>query len=289
MHNYANKLTCLAMMNKNCIFDSSSGKSRFWKNKGKTKLVVFKDDEVSLSDGMKQVSRMYLDADPLTKGSYHMEEIVSEIDCAEMFDGVGKDKKTLNGKKFIDMRGTVNKWSRMMKEGHLVAEQLSDDNIDEVLEMIEEWRHMENGGMKYMWQERAGCDKAFVKRIVEDFEDIRDHIIATVFKLDGKCVGYSTIPKHPTSFAADGVPEVTYLTRKVVNAPGRRNLTEFIDWHAFKMFHEANPSYLKFYVNWGASSDGVKWYKMHKFPLHDTETKWFLTIKADKKEEKKKH
>lgn len=281
MHNYVNKFTCLAMMNKNCVFDQSSENIRFWKSKSKTRLVVFGEDCVS-DEGLKQVSRMYMDSDPHTKGSYSMDEILSEIDCTEMFDGIGKDRRILNGRLFTELRGTVNKWSNAMKAGKLVAEQLSEKNADDVLRMIEEWRYMENGGMKYMWRERAGCDKAFVRRIVDDFMGIREEVLATVFRIDGRCVGYSTIPKAPTSFSADGVPEVTYLTRKVVNAPGRRNLTEFIDWYTFRAFHAANPEYRTFYVNWGASSGGVKWYKTHKFPLHDVETKWFLNTRGGK-------
>jgi hypothetical protein len=280
MHNYVNKLTCLAMMNRNCVFDGSSGAVRFWKSKAANKLVVFGDDRASV-EGLKQLTRMYLDSDPDIKGSYHMDEIVSEIDCAEFFDGFGESKRILNGRRFADMRGSINKWLLMMSTGRLTEEPLSERNLDEVIAMIEKWRYMENGGMKYMWQERAGCDKAFCSRIVSDFEGIRTDVIATAFRLDGECVAYSTIPMHPTSFAEDGTPYVTYLTRKVLNEKGRRNLTEFVDWFTFRKFHVANPEYGRFLVNWGASSGGVKWYKTHKFPLRDVERKWFVTLKGD--------
>jgi len=282
MHNYVNRLTCLAMMNKNCVFDSSSGNVRFWKSKARNRLVAFSGDAVA-AVGLKQLTRMYLDFDPGVKGSYCMDEIVSEIDCLEFFDGIGADRRILNGRRFIDMRGAVNKWSRMMSEGRLTAEPLCAGNLDDVVSMIEKWRYMENGGMKYMWQERAGCDKAFCARIVSDFEGLASDVISTVFRLDGECVAYSTIPKAPTSFSEDGAPYVTYLTRKVVNEPGRRALTEFVDWYTFREFHRANPEYGVFLVNWGASTGGVKWYKTHKFPLHDMERKWFVSLKGDAK------
>lgn len=280
MHNYVNRLTCLAMMNRNCVFDGASGRLRFWKSKARNRLVAFGDSDMAYPRGLKQVSRMYLDSDPKVKGSYSMDEIVSEIDCAEFFDGKGPEKRILNGKRFAEMRGAVNKWSRRMAAGELTAEPLCAANLDDVLAMLEKWRYMDNGGMKYMWQERAGCDKAFCSRIVSDFEGISGEIIATVFRLGGECAGYSTIPKSPTSYAANGTPEVTYLTRKVVNSEGRRDLTEFVDWHTFREFRRANPEIGAFLVNWGASSGGVKWYKTHKFPLHDVEPKWFVTLKG---------
>lgn len=276
IHNYANPLTILAMMNRNCTLGQDlSGKQCFFKTKSKSKAVVFGNDASPDRDLSKIISWMYLDEDPQIKTSYKMEEIVSVIDSADFF----KKETMLKGKKFIEWRGTLNKWGRAMKEGKLEVRPLSKENLEEVLEMIEKWRHLENGGMKYMWQERAGCDKAFVTKIVEDFNSISSRIISQVFYLDSKCIGYSTIQKTASN-STDGLPEVKYLTRKVLNVEGTRNLTEFIDYKTFQKVYEEN-GYEKFLVNWGASSKGVHWYKTHKFPLYSLQDKWFYTERVE--------
>ena len=133
--------------------------------------------------------------------------------------------------------------------------------------------------MKYGWQERAGCDKALVIRYVDNFEGIQEFVKGQVFRLNGKVVGYSCI-EVKSSAIVDGYHEFKYLTRKVLNEKGCRNLTEYIDYKTIESIHEANQDILVYLVNWGASSGGVHWYKTHKFPLYDIEVKWFASKKV---------
>ena len=145
--------------------------------------------------------------------------------------------------------------------------------------MIEKWRYLDNGGMKYGWQERAGCDKALVKRYVDDFEHIQEYASCHVFKMDNEVVGYSCIENRIIS-TIDGFPEVKYLTRKALNLKGYRNLTEYIDYKTIEYSYETLGCPEVLLVNWGASSKGVFWYKTHKFPVYSIEKKWFATKKA---------
>ena len=262
------------MMNKNCVMDDDD--FIFFKNRKHTKAVVC---GASSTHGLNcEISYMYLDEDPKRDSSYKMEEITSRMEPC-MFMSAG-GKPMLPGKRFTELRGTVNKWSSFMDSGAFTVEHLSEANLDDVLSMIEEWRYLDNGGKKYMWQERAGCDKAFVRRIVEDYRGIKDEILATVFRINGKCVGYSTIQKRSDS-NVDGMPEYKYLTRKCNNVRGTRNLTEFIDYMTFlNLFLENGSQDTDFIINWGASSGGVKWYKEHKWPLYSKEWKWFYREKG---------
>lgn len=280
-HNYINKLTMIGMMNKNChvIDTSSSAKLSFAKSKNESKIVAFSTDFKleTVPERLKQISFMYLDDEPSKKdftSIYSLEEIVSEFDAAKFFD----PNTRFQGKEFIEARGTINKWSKRLAASELELEDLDSSNLQEVLEMLEKWRYLENGGMKYGWQERAGCDKALVSRIVDDFEGIKSKVICKVFKLsEVGCIGYSCIEKNPS--VLEPIPEFKYLTRKVLNLKGTRNLTEFIDWKTFESIWLENNKLDKFLVNWGASSGGVHWYKTHKWPLHSLETKWFASKK----------
>lgn len=193
MHNYINRFTCIAMMNKNCIMDKDD--FIFYKNRKRTKTVICGKRGAPCSDG--EISYMYLDEDPGVENSYKMEEIASKLEPCMFKQTEGKS--ILPGKRFTELRGTVNKWSAFVKSGKFTAEPLSKSNADDALAMVEEWRYLDNGGKKYMWQERAGCDKAFIRRIVEDYRGIRDGILANVFRFDGKCIGYSTIQKRSDS------------------------------------------------------------------------------------------
>lgn len=280
-HNYINELTMIGMMNKNChIIDGKY--LAFSKSKSESKVVAFSKNFVPPSS-VKQLSLMYLNEEPSKKdfdSVYSLEEIVSKIDASKMF-WIGKDRpeSALAGKENVERRGTVNKWQKKISEGSLVVEDLDASNLDSVLDMLERWRYLENGGMKYGWQERAGCDKALVRRVVEDFAGIKSRVICKVFKLAGEgVIGYSCIERNPTA-EADGIPEIKYLTRKVLNLPGTRNLTEFIDWKTFEGVWLENSCLKEFLVNWGASSGGVHWYKTHKWPLYSLETKWFASKK----------
>lgn len=281
-HNYIDKWTCIAMMNKNCsLLDGDV--LGFNKTKNGSKVAVFSKDYKFDVSKHKQVSWFYLDEEPdksMFDNIYCLEEVVSKIDCSKMFwAGDERPAGVLAGEANIEWRGTVNKWRKKEKDGILKVESLDSSNLETVLEMVEKWRWLENGGMKYGWQERAGCDKALVKRYVEDFEGIKAHVIGSVFKLDGETVGYSCIEKA-SSCDVDGIPEFKYLTRKVLNGAGRRNLTEYIDYRTIEFVHESNPDIETFLVNWGASSGGVHWYKSHKFPLYSLEKKWFCNKKA---------
>lgn len=193
MHNYINRFTCIAMMNKNCIMDKDD--FIFYKNRKRTKTVICGKRSAPCSDG--EISYMYLDEDPGVENSYKMEEIASKLEPCMFKPAEGKP--VLPGKRFTELRGTVNKWSAFVKSGRFTAEPLSESNADDALVMVEEWRYLDNGGKKYMWQERAGCDKAFIRRIIEDYCGIRDGILANVFRFDGKCIGYSTIQKRSDS------------------------------------------------------------------------------------------
>ena len=281
-HNYIDKWTCIAMMNKNCTLLGGSCLG-FNKTKNGSKVAVFSLDYAFDQSKHKQVSWLYLDEKPegqLAKSAYCLEEIVSRIDGKKMFwEGVERPAGVLAGEKNIEWRGTVNKWRKAECEGRLAIEPLSAGNCDDVVGMVERWRYMENGGMKYGWQERAGCDKALVKRYASNFEGIQDYVQGLVFKLDGIVVGYSCIEKVALSYV-DGLPEVKYLTRKVVNAKGTRNLTEYIDYKTIEHSYKSCKCPETLLVNWGASSGGVHWYKTHKFPVHSLETKWFASMKA---------
>jgi len=281
-HNYIDKWTCIAMMNKNCSL-LDEGVLGFNKTKSGSKVSVFSLDYKFDSSKHKQVSWLYLDEEPdksMFDSVYCLEEIVSKIDCSKTFwTGDTRPVGVLAGETNIEWRGTVNKWRKKEKDRVLEVEPLGSSNLEAVLEMVEKWRWLDNGGMKYGWQERAGCDKALVKRYVEDFEGMKSHVIGSVFRLDSEVVGYSCIEKTSTS-NVDSIPEFKYLTRKVLNGAGRRNLTEYIDYRTIESVYEVNPDIKTFLVNWGASSGGVHWYKSHKFPLYSIEKKWFCSKKV---------
>lgn len=281
-HNYIDKWTCIGMMNKNCTL-VDNGMLGFNKTKSKSKVTVFSLDYKFDLAIHRQVTWMYLDNEPdklQFDNVYSLEEIVSLIDCKAMFwTCAERPESCLHGHQFKEWRDTVNKWSKLAKTGAFTVESLSVNNLDSTLEMIEKWRYLDNGGMKYGWQERAGCDKALVRRYVEGFESIQDYVIGNVFKLDDEVVGYSCIERKSTC-NVDGIPEFKYLTRKVLNTKGHRNLTEFIDYKTIESVYYANSSLDKLLVNWGASSGGVHWYKTHKFPLYSIEKKWFCSKKA---------
>lgn len=282
LHNYIDKWTCIAMMNKNCsLLDSEH--LGFSKTKSQSKVAAFSLDYKFDPNVHKQVSWLYLDLEPDKSqfdSVYSLEEVVSRIDCKRMFwTEDSRPSYALPGPSMREWRGTVNKWKRIEKDGRLVVERLDSSSLQETVDMVEKWRHLDNGGMKYGWQERAGCDKALVKRYIDNFEGIQDYVTGTVFRLDGEVVGYSCIEKTSLT-AVDGLPEFKYLTRKVLSTSGRRNLTEYVDYKTLELVHEANPRIKTFLVNWGASSGGVLWYKKHKFPLYSLETKWFASKKG---------
>lgn len=281
-HNYIDKWTCIGMMNKNCSL-LPGGQLGFTKKKDGSKVAAFSLDYKFDPGKHAQVSWLYLDEQPgpeVAKSSYSLEEIVSKIEPAKWFWGKGdRPEAVLAGKSNVEWRGTVNKWTAKLLAGEFQITPLSKENAPAVLQMIEKWRYLENGGMKYGWQERAGCDKALVKRYIDDFEGIQNATLATVFWLNNEVVGYSCI-EFVSGSDVDGIPEFKYLTRKVLNTPGRRNLTEFIDYKTIELVHHMNPALPVYLINWGASGGGVHWYKSHKFPLYSAQKKWFCSRNA---------
>lgn len=276
------------MMNKNCSLVESNGLISFNKTKNGSKAAAFSLDYAFDPSLHKQVSWLYLDAKPDANDGfssiYSLEEIVSKIDSHAWFweDKEGNDARPahcLAGNDFREWRGTVNKWNRLLRDGTFSISKLDASNAGDVLEMIEKWRYLDNGGMKYGWQERAGCDKALVNRYVSNFESMQDYVIGSVFKVDGNVIGYSCIEKGPYT-QVDGIPEVKYITRKVLCTKGARNITEYVDYKTIELVHKNNMGLGSFLVNWGASSGGVHWYKTHKFPLYSIETKWFASRKS---------
>lgn len=283
MHNYIDKWTCIGMMNKNCTLVESGGLLSIVKTKSGSKVAVFSLDYKLDPAVHKQVSWLYLDSKPSKEdfdSVYSLEEIVSEIDTSKWFwEGSQRPREVLFGEAFIEWRGTVNKWKRLEQEGQFTCEPLTNENAGAAIDMVEKWRWLDNGGMKYGWQERAGCDKALIQRYASNYEGIQDYVVGTVFKVNGEVVGYSCIEKKSLS-QVDGIPEFKYLTRKVLNTRGHRNLTEYIDYKTIELVHKLNPHLRVILVNWGASSGGVHWYKTHKFPVYSLETKWFCSKKV---------
>lgn len=271
------------MMNKNCTLVESGGLLSIAKTKSGSKVAAFSLDYKLDPSVHKQVSWLYLDSKPSKEdfdSVYSLEEIVSEIDTSKWFwEGSQRPREVLSGEAFIEWRGTVNKWKRLEQEGQFTCEPLTDENASAAIDMVEKWRWLDNGGMKYGWQERAGCDKALIQRYASNYEGIRDYAAGTVFKVNGEVVGYSCIEKKSLS-QVDGIPEFKYLTRKVLNTRGHRNLTEYIDYKTIELVHKLNPHLRVLLVNWGASSGGVYWYKTHKFPVYSLETKWFCSKKV---------
>ena len=263
MSNYINKVSIYGMMNRLSFFDDIT-ELGFYKKKDKSKIVWFKKRNLN-EENYSQINYMYLDEDPHDKRAYYSEQIISKI---------SETISTLPGKKFKEIRETRNKFNK-----HIIVKPISKDNINDVISMIEEWRYLENGGWKYGFNEHAAIDKSIVQRYVET--DLSNHIYAFSFYYNNKCVGYSTIEKHPSDIV-DNLNEYKYLTRKALLIKGLRNLTEYIDWYTFNFIYKSNNNN-DFLINWGCSSGGVKWYKTHKWPLYKLEKKWFLTIKNNDK------
>lgn len=266
MLNYINELSMYGLMNKNAFVNYDSNKLSFYKTKNKKKVVFFEklsEEEESKYD---QINYMYLNEDPNDKRAYSVEQIVSIL-TNEMFEG-------MPGKKYREIRETVNRYKNKIE-----IKPINKDTKESIIDMIEKWRYMDNGGMKYGWQEHAGIDKAIIARYIK--EDLREAIIGMSFWYNGECIGYSMIERYASDINND-IFEYKYLTRKVINKKELRNITEYIDWFTFSQLYKNHKIYHdsdKFLVNWGCSSGGVHWYKTHKWPVYSIDKKWFLTIK----------
>lgn len=273
MSNYINDISIYGLMNKNCFLNYDNPETlSFYKVKDKSKVTICKD-RMSEDDEkhFTHISYMYLDEKPDIKGSHSMDMVLSHI-VPEFFEG-------MKGKTYIDIRHTVNQCSKK-----ITAEPLNSSNYNDVFMMIEKWRYDDNGGMKYGMREHAGIDKNIIRKYcLDECKALINNTFGYVFYYGDECVGYACMSKR--EYDTDGIKEYHYLTRKVRNVFGIRNLTEYIDWYMFKKVYEICKS--DFLINWGCSSDGVLWYKTHKWPLYRLESKWFVSFYPNGKPEKK--
>lgn len=262
-------------MNKNCFINADSPSRSFWKTRSQSKLtkcVAGLDVDVFASNhpSVKQINFMYLDSPIGLNGESATEQIESIIDESflecnisrqnhrEIFESIQKYKKTIYVEEDVEC---VKK------------------RIDDVLSMIEAWRYSNQGGMKYGWVEHAGIDKACVKKYVEN-EEFRSKVDFYLFidSSNDSVVGYSMIEK--TIYQNEtGLPETPYLIRKCLTE-GRRNITEYVDWWTFNRTMQKNELN-ELVINWGCSSGGVRWYKMHKWPIWKLDKKWFSSWKKE--------
>ena len=267
MLNYINELSIYGLMNRNAFINYDADVLSFYKTKNKKKVVFFNKLTEEEESKYEQINYMYLDEDPNDKRAFSMEQIVSIIND-DMF-------VSMPGKAYREIRETVNKYKNKIN-----IKPINKETAPYIIDMIEKWRYMDNGGMKYGLQEHTGIDKAIISRYIN--KKLNEPIIAMSFWYEDRCIGYSMIERYASNIEND-LFEYKYLTRKVLNEPGLRNITEYIDWRTFyqvysnhKIYH---PESNKFLVNWGCSSGGVHWYKTHKWPVYSTDKKWFLTIK----------
>lgn len=267
--NYVNDITIYGLMNKNCFFNEDSSNSlSFYKVKNKSKVTICKD-RVSADEEKKYdyISYMYLDEKPDIKGARYVNMVTSYI-SKEYFTG-------MPGKKYIDIRHTVNQLQKKISAVEIIPE-----NMDDVLDMIEKWRYDDNGGMKYRMREHAGIDKNIIRLYGEGNNKLADNTFAYAFYYGTECIGYACMSNNPNG------REWHYLTRKVRNYLGLRNLTEYVDWFMFnQVYRKCNEDFL---INWGCSDGGVYWYKTHKWPVYKIVPKWFVTYYPNGKPVKSK-
>lgn len=243
--------------------------------------------DVPVSEEKQSISVKQCIKDNYNISKYKMEQIVSELDTNVFFNE--KSDLYLKGKLCKEVRGPINKYKDIIIVRNIY------NSKDDVLNMIEEWRYMNNGGIKYGFQERAGVDKALVKRYYKD--ELAESYMGFAFYIydkelnKEKCIGYAITKRKPSDFIYDKqkdkyYPVFNYMNRKVLCLDGYRNLTEYIDWYVFNSLYEQTKinAYDNdiIYINWGCSSGGVKWYKEHKWPLYYKQHKWFYTIKKKK-------
>lgn len=270
--NYANSLSIYGFMNKNCsLIDNSLS---FWKTKSHTQLVKCGGGLLdSIPESVQKMSYMYLDEDPQIKGTYKIEQITSKIDTSFWTENLNRH----NHREIFETYRKYKTKIEVYSDVEYIKEHLND-----IIAMIEEWRYADYGGMKYMWQERAGVDKAFFQRYVND-EFLQDQLSVYVFvhkELDNKIIGYSVMPNIYCHNKKYDIPEVSYMLRKCLlknDKVNLRNITEYIDWWTFEATM-VKFRLVEIAINWGCSDKGVKWYKEHKWPVLYKEDKWFLNI-----------
>ena len=265
MSNYINDISIWGLMNKNAFINTDINKLSFYKVKNKSKVVLFDYDE-NLAKQYKQTNFMYMNTQPNNiKGTYSMDQITSVINKA-YFDNTTK----LPNNRYKEVMSTVRRYTKL---NNITAKIITQDDETNIVDMIEKWRYMENGGIKFGWREHSAIDKACVNKYITDTK-FRKKTIGLVFYNNDICIGYSLIANF-----IDNENEIKYLTRKVICISGFRNLTEYIDWLTFKTVWEYLNKPDNLYINWGCSSGGVHWYKTHKWIIHSLEKKYFLTVK----------
>jgi len=266
MSNYVNDVSVYGLMNKYCTTAGwEHSQIGFFKSKKRDKAVVIGsllDDSSMYSE----VSYMYLDN--YANGAYKMKQVTSVIDKSML-------PQCITRRSHREMFETMSKWNKL----GLKHESADTIGLQPIVEMIEKWRYSKQG-YKHGFQEHAGIDKAAVARYFND-KWFHDKVSLEVFYCDlhDYPIGYSMIERE-ASHLTDGIKEFKYLVRKCLVgsdvAMEMRNLTEAID---YMTFIDALGDDDKILVNWGCSSSGVLWYKIHKWPLYKTEDKYFLKIK----------
>lgn len=239
---YINKYTLLGMLSKNYTLDVNN--CIIYKKKDKSKVIVF--DNNYIDDSLVEINYSYITTKPNIKSYYKSEEVLSYFSNSYFLNLKKHSKEIYETKRKWDKRIIVKK---------------SLDNIQDVLDLLNRWILL--SGKKYGFNRHDGYDRNF---FVNYYEKYKEDLDCNFFYLDNKLVGYSVIsPKMNNVYY--------YIIRKVDISAGR-NLCEYVDYKTFENLKDSN-----FYVNWGASTKGVLKYKMTKFPLYSTETRYFWKVK----------
>lgn len=272
--NYVNNISIYGFLSKNYFIDSDNIGLSFWKKKDKSQLCICRNKDIIDNYNkvkLNKINYMYLDEPLNVKGEFKMEQITSIIDNTYNIDNLCRQ----NHKEIYE---TYRKY----KDKIIVNTDISyiESRYDDIFDMIETWRYADYGGMKYMWQERAGVDKSFIKRYLENTW-LQDNSLIYLFtyKDTEDIIGYSVMPK--VYEIENDIPMFSYMLRKCILKSDKynlRNITEYIDWYTFNDTLRTY-NFDKILINWGCSEKGVKWYKIHKWDLYKLENKWFYNYK----------
>ena len=176
----------------------------------------------------------------------------------------------LSGKARTELRETRNSLDRRF---YYKVNEPAGLTLNSKVESLLKWWD-ENPGQKYGWQRHSGYDRNFFNNLYKDLEN-KITLLTFYDKSTNEMVGYSAVSNDTILF--DNKRVVPYIIRK--SKTDIRNITLYIDYYTFKTVYDANKE--AFYVNWGASSDGVLKYKTTKFPVGHQEKSYFLTLKKE--------